>query len=519
MTGASGNSRTSSNIVRLGGTIALLLVFTACSGPGLKEEVERSEPSYAKVPSTTGTLADLANRVEKQHEPGTSGFKLLDSSEDGLAWRLALIDSAVSSLDIVTYLWYPDVTGRLILERAVLAAQRGVQVRLVVDDLLTIKQDQLMANLHDHPNIELRLFNPWKERGLSARAGEMIAEMERLNTRMHAKLMIADGNAAIVGGRNIGDHYFGLSHDYNFHDLDVLAIGSIVQDANSMFDHYWNSDWILSADNLTAEPDNAVAMEMWENLQNANRTADELENLPRSPRDWSAELAALEGDLRPGTGHLVFDDVSAEAVSQTMIGSMFGFFNRAEEELLITNAYIIPGQPAIDFLQSLTDRGVEVRILTNSLASHDVPAVNSHYESWRDDLINAGARLYELRADAAIQSLVNLPPVSGEFTGLHTKAGVVDRRYSFIGSMNLDPRSANINTEMGAIIDSPELAADLRALMLRDMNGDNAWQVMLDDKDKLYWVNSDETVTSQPARGMMQNVMNVIFKVVPKEQY
>jgi putative cardiolipin synthase len=519
MTRAAENTRTPFAIVRITGALALLVTFAACSGPGLKEDVERSEPSFAKAPSATGALASLASRVEERHEPGTSGFKLLDSSKDGLTWRLALIDSAVSSVDIVTYLWYPDVSGRLILERAVLAAQRGVKVRLVVDDLLTIKQDQLMANLHEHPNIELRLFNPWKDRGLSARAGEMIAEMERLNTRMHAKLLIADGNAAIVGGRNIGDHYFGLSHDYNFHDLDVLAIGSIARDANSMFDHYWNSDWIVSADNLTAEPDEALAKEMWNRLQDANRTADELANLPRSPKDWSAELAALESDLRPGTGHLVFDDVSAEAVSQTMIGSMFGFFNRAEEELLITNAYIIPGQPAIDFVQSLNDRGVEVRILTNSLASHDVPAVNSHYESWRDDLINAGAELYELRADAAIRSLVNLPPVSGEFTGLHTKAAVVDGRLSFIGSMNLDPRSANINTEMGAIIDSPELAADLRALMLRDMNGDNAWRVMLDEKDKLYWVNSDETVTSQPARGKMQNVMNVIFKVVPKEQY
>jgi putative cardiolipin synthase len=202
-----------------------------------------------------------------------------------------------------------------------------------------------------------------------------------------------------------------------------------------------------------------------------------------------------------------------------MISSMFSFFDRAQEELLITNAYVIPGEPAINFVKSLNERGVDVRILTNSLASHDVPAVNSHYEGWRDDLINAGAQLYELRADAAIQSLVDLPPVSGKFTGLHTKAAVVDRRYSFIGSMNLDPRSANINTEMGAIIDSRELAADLHAMMLRDMDGENAWQVLLDESGKPYWVNSDETVTNQPTRGFMQNVMNVIFKVVPKEQY
>ena len=496
-----------------------LTVVSACAGPGLKDDVEPREPTYARPPATTGIIADVADGIAERHGSGTSGFRLLDASRDGLEWRLALIDSAVSSLDIMTYLWYPDVSGRLILERAVLAAERGVHVRLVIDDLLTIDQDELIVDLNKHPNIELRLFNPWKGRSLTSRAGEMIAEMERLNTRMHAKLLIADGNAAIVGGRNIGDHYFGLSDAYNFHDLDVLAFGAIAQDANGMFDTYWNSDWIVPAANLTIEPDQARAQEEWQTIQDKTRTAPQLDNLPREPRDWSADIAALEAELRPGVGHLVYDDVSAQKISQDMIGTMFALFDRAQQELLITNAYIIPGEPAIEFLNGLSERGVDIRILTNSLASHDVPAVNSHYESWRDDLINAGAELYELRADAAIQSIVDIPPVSGEFTGLHTKAAVIDGRISFIGSMNLDPRSANINTEMGAIIDSPGLAADLRALMLRDMSGENAWQVLLNDRGRPYWVNSDETVADQPTRGTMQNVMNVIFKVVPKEQY
>ncbi len=504
---------------RLAAAAVILLVLSACAGPELKDEVQPREATYAKPPATTGVIADVAKSIGAKHDADTSGFKLLDASRDGLEWRLALIDSAVSSIDIMTYLWYPDVSGKLILERAVLAAQRGVHVRLVVDDLLTIDQDEFIIDLDNQPNIELRLFNPWKGRSLTSRAGEMIAEMERLNTRMHTKLLIADGNAAIVGGRNIGDHYFGLSDAYNFHDLDVMAFGPIAQDANNMFDTYWNSDWIVPASNLTVEPDPARALEAWNAIQDSTRTAPQLENLPRAPRDWRAEIAALETELRPGVGHLVFDDVSAQEISQDMVGTMFAFLNRAQEELLITNAYIIPGEPAIRFLKEIDDRGVDIRILTNSLASHDVPAVNSHYEKWRDDLINAGAELYEMRADAATQSIIDIPPVSGEFTGLHTKAAVIDGRYSFIGSMNFDPRSANINTEMGAIIDSPGLAADLRALMLRDMSGENAWQVLLDDEGEPYWVNSDETIEDQPTRGSMQNVMNIIFKVVPKEQY
>ena len=191
----------------------------------------------------------------------------------------------------------------------------------------------------------------------------------------------------------------------------------------------------------------------------------------------------------------------------------------AQTELMITNAYIIPGQKAIDFIQGLSDRGVRVRMLTNSLASHDVPAVNSHYEPWRDDFINAGVELYELRADAAIQSIVDIPPVKGEFVGLHTKAIVVDRNKVFIGSMNFDPRSFNINTEAGAFVESPGLARALAEVMERDMAPENAWQVLLNDKGKPYWVNSDETLDSQPARGGSQRVMNQIFKIFPKEQY
>jgi putative cardiolipin synthase len=183
----------------------------------------------------------------------------------------------VSSLDIQTYLWYPDHSGRLILERSVEAANRGVHVRLIVDDLLTIGLDQVIYELEQHPNIEFRLFNPWKSRGTLRRAGEMIAEMERLNTRMHDKLLIADGNAAVVGGRNIGDHYFGLSHDYNFHDLDLLAFGHVAQQANGMFDSFWNSEWVVSAENLVLEADPEFAREKWQALQARNRGAEELE--------------------------------------------------------------------------------------------------------------------------------------------------------------------------------------------------------------------------------------------------
>ena len=523
-TGVTVNDRSASSRVADSWLLRLALpltiaVLSACAGPRLQQDVDRPEPSYALPPASTGILAGMAGRVEAEHGAEHSGFHLLDESHESLSWRLALIDSAVSSLDIMTYLWYPDASGRLILERAVLAARRSVHVRLVVDDLMTLGQEKFHADLEQQPNIEVRLFNPWKKRDLFSRGGEMIAEMERLNTRMHDKLLIADGRAAIIGGRNIGDHYFGVNRNYNFHDLDVLAIGEIAGQANDMFDHFWNSEWMASARNLTTQPDPERAAASWATLQKKNRKAEVLASFPIEPKDWTQEFAELEPLLHPGIGDLIYDEVSAAGVSQSMVRRMFAIFDQAEKELLITNAYIIPGERGIEFLRMLNARGVDVRILTNSLASHDVPAVNSHYEPWRRDIVGTGTKLYELRADAAVQSIVDVPPVSAKFVGLHTKASVSDGRLAFIGSMNLDPRSGAINTEMGAVIDSKGLGEELRKLMLRDMSPENAWEVTLAGDGRLQWTNSDETVKRQPTRGFMQHVMNLIFKVVPKEQF
>ena len=511
-------------IVRAGRNTAQVLLFSAvlflaaCAGPSLKNNTEQEE-SLSLPPASEGILFELAEGVRQQHGPGYSGFRLLDSSFDGLMARLALIDSAVSSLDIQTYLWYPDNSGRLVLERAVKAAERGVHVRMLVDDLLTIGLDQTIYELNDHPNIEFRLFNPWEDRSTLARGGEMVARFERLNQRMHDKLVVADGNAAIVGGRNIGDHYFGISEAYNFHDLDLVGFGHIAEQAAGMFDHFWNSEWVVSAINLDTVPDPLYARQTWYSIQEKNRQAIELSSFGVEPADWTESLNQLVDELHPGTSELIYDETAGDEIDQNVAAVMFPLMNLAQKELLITNAYIIPSQPAVDFLKTLTDRGVRVRILTNSLASHDVPAVNSHYREWRDDLIRAGAELYELRADAAIKELVDVPPVSGEFVGLHTKAFVVDRDKVFIGSMNFDPRSFNINTEAGAFVYSAGLAEDLAQVMERDMSPENAWQVFLDEEGSTYWVNSDERKDRQPARDGSQRVMDKIFKVVPKGQY
>ena len=372
--------------------VAAAMLSAACTRPVLKDELIRPEPGYARPPATEGSLAETANRITARHGPQASGFMVLDDSRTSFEWRLALIDAAVSSLDIQTYIWYPDNAGRLLLERAVRAAQRGVRVRLIVDDLLTIGLDQTIAELERHPNIEFRLFNPWKGRRPGARLGEMLAEMERLNIRMHNKLVIADGVAAIMGGRNIGDHYFGIAHAFNFHDLDVLGFGPVAQQASNMFDHFWNSEWVVSAQNLTVEPVPEFAAAAWDQVRRKNREAEELAAFPREPADWSAALKDMEKTLRIGTSVVTYDEATGKEISQNMGTAMFSFLSRAEEELLVTNAYIIPGERGIELIRRLSERGVRVRILTNSLASHDVPAVNSHYKEWRRRALRAACR-------------------------------------------------------------------------------------------------------------------------------
>ncbi len=507
-------------MTRFAAVTALALLLAGCAGPSIRDEPILDPPGYALPPATEGPLYEMAEAIRTAHGEDISGFHLLDASKPSLDWRLAVIDSAVRSVDIQTYLWYPDNVGLLLLDRAIRAADRGVKVRLIVDDLLTIGLDQAIYEIHRHPNIEFRLFNPWKERGLLSRGGEMVMEMERLNTRMHDKLVIVDGRAAVIGGRNIGDHYFGLGHDYNFHDLDVLGIGPVAKQANALFDHFWNSDWVLSARNLDLEGDPEYARETLANIRERIASAPELARFSRLPQDWQAELDALAGQLHMGPSRVVFDQTEEEAIRQDVVATLFPEMGRATEELLITNAYVIPDQPAIDFMKSLTDRGVKVKILTNSLASHDVPAVNSHYKGWRDDFLRVGVELFEMQANPDIQSsVVEVPPVHGEFVGLHSKAFVVDREWVFIGSMNFDPRSAEINTEMGVYVHSPGLAAELVAVMERDMAPENAWQVHLDEDGDLYWTNAQERVDSQPARHFGQRILDMIFRLFPKELY
>jgi len=492
------------------------------------EPYVRPAPEYAMPASPTGAFARLESDIRAAHGPKASGFELIDSNEDGLRWRLALIDSAKQSIDVQYYLWYGDAAGRLLVKRLIDAADRGVKVRVLVDDLNTAIQtatsislrDKVAAWMDKHPNVQVRVFNPWKKRDLVARVNESIFELERVNQRMHNKALIVDNRAVILGGRNLGDEYMGLHSEFNFHDLDVLGIGPVARQASAIFDSFWNSEWVMPVWALKIPITPAEEARGRETLLKLITNVKSLERFPLPPQSWSSEFAALPRRWHIGTSEVYSDLPTDGTIHQSMIAKVLELIASPQRELLIINAYIIPTERGMGTLRTLKSRGVTTRILTNSLASQDVPAVNSHYKPWRKPIVESGAELYEMRDDAAIQPLVSdTPPTHAKFMGLHSKAMVIDREEVFIGSMNLDPRSALINTEMGVVIKSPGLAEALAKLIERDMEPANSWRVELTGDGELRWVNDKETVTRQPARSWWQRVQDVFFQMFPKEYY
>ena len=485
-------------------------------------------PEYARPAAADGPLAALEATVRDASGPDASGFRLIERNENGLRWRLALVDSARSSLDLQYYVWAGDTSGLLLMRHVVAAADRGVKVRLILDDLDTMMKDadtpkvrdSPIAKIDGHPNIAIRLFNPWHNRSLVGRGVESAGDLARLNHRMHNKLFIADNRVAIIGGRNIGAEYLGLNPKYNFYDLDVLGVGPIARQGSTVFDRYWNSPLVAEVSRLDLETTPGDLPQMMAKVTARLAAAPELSHFPTLPRDWSAELQALPATLQPGQSRVVADRPGEDGVKHWMPRAIRTLIETAKRELLIANAYIIPDQDMIDLLHILTARGVTVRILTNSLATTDVPAVNSHYKLWRRDLIQAGVELHELRPDAALKAADgDTPPTSSAFLGLHAKAIVLDRERVFVGSMNLDPRSAEVNSEMGVVVESPGLARTAASALDEAMKPENSWRVDLDPDGGLRWVADGRVLRFQPARSFWERVMDLVYVVFPRQLY
>lgn len=458
-----------------------------------------------------------------------SGFHLLTSGKDALDWRLALVDHATTSIDIQYYIWDRDHSGRLLFARLLDAADRGVRIRLLVDDFKFAGQDAGLAAISHHPNIEVRLFNPQFVRtGILRPTLEFAFRFDQLNRRMHNKLLVVDNQLAILGGRNIGDVYFGLGETYNFIDLDVLVAGDVIPSISDAFDEFWNSD--------PAYPGEAIAP--WvgpeQTAPTIARLRDEITaqldtvreaGYPVERKDWSADLTGLHSRWHGGTAIMIGDDPvvkPGENGSRLMDDPPSLTDEENPQEILFVSPYLIPRESLIEGIAERTARGAEVRLLTPGMASTDLPLVHSHYKKYRRPLLAAGTTLHELRAQPSeeLRDFSDTDPNRPETVSLHLKGGVGDRKRCFIGSLNLDPRSLEINTEAGLFIESPSLSEELAVHLETLMATENAWLVSTTGEDgtgQLRWESGEEEKTIQPAKNFTSRLLDLLMGLLPVE--
>lgn len=490
--------------------------LSACGPLPQRPEVA---PERALAASSTGVLADYGRQIESKLQPGESAYWLIDRNKLALDSRLAITDSATSTLDIQYFIWQQDATGNLLAAHVLAAADRGVKVRLLLDDfgISTVQNDLLM--LDGHPNIEVRVFNPWVSRRLRFnKAVEYLFHMGRLNRRMHNKAYIADGRFAMIGGRNIGDRYFGLYEPFVQDDLDVLLAGPAADEVSASFDVFWNSSSVYPVALLTPETQETSRLGTVRQKIAARLVADAdlLRSFPLQPADWKDYLAGLVGSFAAGPADLFYDPPDPNDKEHPLLYPEYkALLRSAEHEVLICSPYFIPDAGFRELIRELVGRGVRVAIVTNSLATNNHEVAHTGYQRWRRDVLAAGAELYELREDAAAMVDYVTPPAMPDELGLHTKAVVVDDRLAFIGSPNVDPRSMIINTEIGVVGDSKVLARRLRALIERDMAPANAWRVTMDQDGWLKWSSGNEHLTRQPAKGFGQRFIEFVLNLFP----
>ncbi|SDU04576.1 phospholipase D family protein [Halopseudomonas salegens] len=449
-----------------------------------------------------------------------SAFNPLYEGNDALAARLYLIDQARYGIDLQTYIYADDTTGKLVAAHLLQAADRGVRVRLLIDDIGNSLSDTDLGSLDWHPNIDVRLFNPLQLRHL--RMLSKVFEFGRINYRMHNKLLLVDGVAMITGGRNVGDEYYALS-PMDFQDIDIIGLGPIAQEAGASFDLFWNHDLAQPVSKILPRSNDQALAALREQLLAARREAAQ-GTLMEAVAGSSFIQAFQDGRLAwyNGPATWLYDPPAKADAHSDLAGEPFLSRSLArhtgeiEHELLIMSAYLVPGERGQVALTHLLDRGVRVAVLTNSLASTDVLAVHSGYAPYRKPLLAAGMELWELRPLAAQNERVNAF-VSDSLASLHAKKFIFDRHTVFIGSLNLDPRSVSLNTEAGVLIEHPGMAEYMGSLFERWTDNDYAWQVVLDEQGDLQWLADDVAWQREPGTGVARRLITWMIGWLPIE--
>ena len=504
---------------RLLSSIGIALLLPLLSQCTIAPKPGEKVVSVARPAPDSGALVKASRSLARDRPAGHSSFLLLEEAQEALDWRLALIDSAQSSVDIQLYLWRDGYTSALLFDRVLRAADRGVRVRILVDDFLLSTDEKMIATLcRHHPDLDIRIFNPTRLRGNPIGASaEMILNFQHLNRRMHNKTWTADRTFSIVGGRNVSDHYFGLDPKYNFIDLDVLACGPVVADISDGFDLFWNASQSYPAALFSKR---GKLEEVNEFRQDLRKHLDDeqdglLQSYPITPRNWSRELAGLKSQVATGRARFVQDHPEIEEDDRQVVTSLLEMVG-PKEELIFVSAYLLPSRGALARLEEGARSGVEVRFLAPTLAANNQPLVHGHYRKKRRPIMTKGGQLYEMKADpgSTVRSLADVAPVRSEVVCLHMKTVTGERRRCFIGSLNFDPRAARINTESGLLIDSPELTGEVHDI-LEEILEEACWELVLDEQGRITWHANGVSRGTEPPAPFMKRLVARISGLLP----
>jgi putative cardiolipin synthase len=499
-------------------TFVLTLLAGCASAP-----LDHPKIESVAVTDTDDTKLAQDSREWRSQDPERNGFYPLTGGFDAFGARLSLISEAERTIDAQYFLMKPDTAGLVFMAELMEAADRGVRVRLLLDDIFTTVDDTAFIMVNEHPNIEMRLFNPIARKGVYA--FNYVGNFNLANRRMHNKSLTVDNQVAIVGGRNIAEEYFQLEESSEFVDFDCLVAGPIVRQISASFDDYWNHVLAVPMDAFYSESDPDELESMRQRMNQAMRDVGDTIYAKAIHTELMERFHA--GTLPPyiADGRMIVDDPQKllEEVSQEqkIVANEIGkALLEAEKEIIIFTPYFIPGKRGIEIVNDITSKGVRLVIITNSLATNNHTSVHSAYSSYRKRILQAGAELWEARVDAADVTLADGSKDSKHLT-LHTKGILIDRRYLFVGSLNLDPRSIDINTEMGIMIDSPVMA---NLLSERSLAGipNYAYRLKLDDNGNIRWhanIDGQEVVeTKEPNTSGWTRFKAWFLKIAPEKQ-
>jgi putative cardiolipin synthase len=466
--------------------VGILLFLSACSSlPTEFEQVPGQAWSHPEQTKLGAFIAEIA-----PEDKSLSGVELLADPADAFGARFAIAAFAEKTLDMQYYLWKGDLSGQLLLWRVLEAADRGVKVRFLIDDIYHSGRDEVYAILDTHPNFELRVFNPMANRG-AARNLNFLVNKTKLNRRMHNKIFMADGAVAVLGGRNIGDDYFGMDPNANFLDIDILTAGQGAIEAGAAYDEYWNSKNAIPIDVLNDREYTAKDLEsLREKLKEALLQKDAVPYaLAFTEQETLAKMQKWRDRLIWVDAHVVvdplerFDGQGESAIVRFAADTV----EHLDDEMIIQSAYLIPSKQGLASMTETVARGVRIRLLTNSLMSNNHITAHSGYMKYRKAILKTGAELYELRPDASLRKYFEANKKADAAAAIHTKSFVLDGKQALIGSFNFDPRSRDLNSEIGLVVNDEGFSRQVIEHMDQEFEPANSYRLFLNENGKLRW--------------------------------